>query len=221
MAFSDDRFAELFTQDTDVVFAFHGYPRAVHQLLHGRENPARFHVRGFTEQGTTTTPFDMVVLNRMSRYHLVLEALRRSRRAAETGPELARLCESMLGRHYTTSASISRTCRRSGLDLVRRMTSDGRRRPRAESRVVITESSGARPNTCAYPCTSSGWEPTRPRRPSRYQGGRRRRCRCRVTSARPSPRSGRIVGAERHRAAGRHASRGPRRSGSRSTDGHR
>ena len=99
--FSDDRFAELFTHDADVVFAFHGYPRAVHQLLHGRENPTRFHVRGFSEQGTTTTPFDMVVLNRMSRYHLVLEALRRSRRAAETGPELARLCQSMLERHYT------------------------------------------------------------------------------------------------------------------------
>jgi xylulose-5-phosphate/fructose-6-phosphate phosphoketolase len=99
--FSDDRFAELFTHDTDVVFAFHGYPRAVHQLLHGRENPARFHVRGFSEQGTTTTPFDMVVLNKMSRYHLVLEALRRSRRAAETGPELARLCQRMLERHYT------------------------------------------------------------------------------------------------------------------------
>ena len=95
------RFAELFTHDTDVVFAFHGYARAVHQLLHGREHPSRFHVRGFSEQGTTTTPFDMVVLNRMSRYHLVLEALRRSRRAAETGPELARLCQSMLERHYT------------------------------------------------------------------------------------------------------------------------
>ena len=65
---------------TDVVFAFHGYPRAVHQLLHGRPDPDRFHVRGFSEQGTTTTPFDMVVLNRMSRYHLVLEALRRARR---------------------------------------------------------------------------------------------------------------------------------------------
>ena len=61
----------------------------------------RFHVRGFSEQGTTTTPFDMVVLNKMSRYHLVLEALRRSRRAAETGPELARLCQRMLERHYT------------------------------------------------------------------------------------------------------------------------
>jgi xylulose-5-phosphate/fructose-6-phosphate phosphoketolase len=100
-AFSEDRFAELFTHDTDVVFAFHGYARAVHQLLHGRQNPTRFHVRGFSEQGTTTTPFDMVVLNRMSRYHLVLEALRRSRRAPESGPELAQLCESMLERHHS------------------------------------------------------------------------------------------------------------------------
>ena len=53
-------------------FAFHGYARAIHQLLHGAPQPGRFHVRGFSEQGTTTTPFDMVVLNEMSRYHLVL-----------------------------------------------------------------------------------------------------------------------------------------------------
>jgi xylulose-5-phosphate/fructose-6-phosphate phosphoketolase len=98
--FSDDRFNKLFTTDTDVVFAFHGYPRAVHELLHGRRNPGRFHVRGFSEQGTTTTPFDMVVLNRMSRYHLVLEALRRSRRAPERGAELAQYCQHMLDRHH-------------------------------------------------------------------------------------------------------------------------
>ncbi|GAA3885474.1 phosphoketolase family protein [Saccharothrix violaceirubra] len=97
--FPDARFAELFTEDADVVFAFHGYPRAVHQLLHGRVNPGRFHVRGFSEQGTTTTPFDMVVLNRMSRYHLVLEALRRARRAPERGAELAAHCRAMLDRH--------------------------------------------------------------------------------------------------------------------------
>ena len=60
--------------------AFHGYARALHQLLHGRPHPGRFHVRGFNEQGTTTTPFDMVVLNRMSRYHLALRRSRRSRR---------------------------------------------------------------------------------------------------------------------------------------------
>jgi xylulose-5-phosphate/fructose-6-phosphate phosphoketolase len=98
--FTDEKFDRLFTADRDVIFAFHGYPRAVHELLHGRTNPGRFHVRGFNEQGTTTTPFDMVVLNRMSRYHLVLEALRRSRRAAEGGEQLGRLCEEMIGRHH-------------------------------------------------------------------------------------------------------------------------
>ncbi|MFT4082518.1 MAG: phosphoketolase family protein [Nocardioides sp.] len=98
--FGEKFFRELFTADTDVVFAFHGYPRAVHQLLHGRENPGRFHVRGFSEQGTTTTPFDMVVLNRMSRYHLVLEALRRARRVPERGRELAAYCHAQLERHH-------------------------------------------------------------------------------------------------------------------------
>jgi xylulose-5-phosphate/fructose-6-phosphate phosphoketolase len=98
--FSDQQFDTMFTTDTDVVFAFHGYPRAIHELLHGRTHPGRFHVRGFNEQGTTTTPFDMVVLNRMSRYHLVLEALRRSRRVPEKGLELARHCEEMLVRHH-------------------------------------------------------------------------------------------------------------------------
>ncbi|MGX6607109.1 phosphoketolase family protein [Micromonosporaceae bacterium Da 78-11] len=98
--FSDQQFEAMFTTDTDVVFAFHGYPRAVHELLHGRVHPGRFHVRGFNEQGTTTTPFDMVVLNRMSRYHLVLEALRRSRRVPEKGLDLARHCQEMLDRHH-------------------------------------------------------------------------------------------------------------------------
>ena len=98
--FSEQAFEDMFTADTDVVFAFHGYPRAVHELLHGRVHPGRFHVRGFNEQGTTTTPFDMVVLNRMSRYHLVLEALRRSRRVPEKGLDLARYCQQMLERHH-------------------------------------------------------------------------------------------------------------------------
>ncbi|EME20351.1 phosphoketolase family protein [Rhodococcus triatomae] len=97
--FSDATFVDLFTADTDVVFAFHGYSRAVHELLHGRPDAARFHVRGFSEQGTTTTPFDMVVLNRMSRYHLVIEALRRSRRVPERGDELAAYCRTQLERH--------------------------------------------------------------------------------------------------------------------------
>ncbi|MBN9619650.1 MAG: phosphoketolase family protein, partial [Actinobacteria bacterium] len=97
---SDARFDLLFSPDTDVIFAFHGYPRLIHELVHGRTQPARFHVRGFTEHGSTTTPFDMVVLNRMSRYHLVIEALRRARRVPERGGELATYCREQLTRHH-------------------------------------------------------------------------------------------------------------------------
>ncbi|HEU4995326.1 MAG TPA: phosphoketolase family protein [Gemmatimonadaceae bacterium] len=74
-----ERFANLFTHDRPVVFAFHGYQNAVHQLVHRRPHPARFHVRGFNEQGTTTTPFDMVVMNGMSRFHLAALAVEFSR----------------------------------------------------------------------------------------------------------------------------------------------
>ena len=81
---SDDRFAALFGHSTEVVFAFHGYPNVVHELIHHREDPQRFHVRGYVEEGTTTTPFDMTVLNRMSRYHLAIEALRRAGRGDRT-----------------------------------------------------------------------------------------------------------------------------------------
>jgi xylulose-5-phosphate/fructose-6-phosphate phosphoketolase len=94
-----DRFVELFTADTDVVFAFHGYAGAIHQVLHGRPEPARFHVRGYREEGTTTTPFDMVVLNQTSRFHLVLEALRRVRRPPENAEALEQACRDVLKRH--------------------------------------------------------------------------------------------------------------------------
>ena len=97
--FADSTFDKIFTPNRDVVFAFHGYPRAVHQLIHGRSNPGRFHVRGFTEQGTTTTPFDMVVLNRMSRFHLAQEVLRRAERRVPGWDSLAALCERRLAEH--------------------------------------------------------------------------------------------------------------------------
>ena len=96
---SEQDFIGLFGEDADVVMAFHGYARALHQLLHGRPHPGRFHVRGFTEQGTTTTPFDMVVLNRMSRYHLVLEALSRARDVDDGAAALEEHCREMLARH--------------------------------------------------------------------------------------------------------------------------
>jgi xylulose-5-phosphate/fructose-6-phosphate phosphoketolase len=97
---AEERFVELFGEEEDVVMAFHGYARAAHQLLHGRPHPGRFHVRGFNEQGTTTTPFDMVVLNGMSRYHLAREALRRARRAPDGAAALEAHCEEMLDRHH-------------------------------------------------------------------------------------------------------------------------
>ena len=97
--FADRQFDGLFTRDRDVVFAFHGYPRAVHQVIHGRSDPGRFHVRGFSEQGTTTTPFDMVVLNRMSRFHLAQEVLRRASRRVDGWDRLQRLCEDRLAEH--------------------------------------------------------------------------------------------------------------------------
>jgi xylulose-5-phosphate/fructose-6-phosphate phosphoketolase len=93
-------FVEHFTEDRPVVFAFHGYPRAVHELVHGRPNEQRFHVRGFHEEGTTTTPFDMVVLNGMSRYHLCIEAMRRATRLQELTPPLIAECDALLNRHH-------------------------------------------------------------------------------------------------------------------------
>ncbi|HEY5003536.1 MAG TPA: phosphoketolase, partial [Ktedonobacteraceae bacterium] len=93
-------FVEHFTEDRPVVFAFHGYPRAIHEVVHGRPNVPRFHVRGFNEEGTTTTPFDMVVLNGMSRYHLCIEAMRRVRRVNQITAPLIAECNDMLTRHH-------------------------------------------------------------------------------------------------------------------------
>src|SRR2546423_3354862 len=95
---NETAFVQLFTADKPVVFAFHGYQRAVHEIVHGRVNAERFHVRGFNEQGTTTTPFDMVVLNGMSRYHLAAEALRRAPRMGQRAPALIDECTSMIAR---------------------------------------------------------------------------------------------------------------------------
>jgi len=96
---SEVSFRELFTESSQVVFAFHGYPGGIHGLVHGRPQPERFHVRGYMEEGTTTTPFDMVVRNGISRYHLVLEALRRSPRTPPGASDLAEYCNEMLVRH--------------------------------------------------------------------------------------------------------------------------
>ena len=74
---SDKDFNTLFTKDKHVIFAFHGYPLLIHRLTYRRSNQERFHVRGYKEEGTTTTPFDMVVLNELDRFHLVGDVIDR------------------------------------------------------------------------------------------------------------------------------------------------
>ncbi|WP_432993407.1 phosphoketolase family protein [Dactylosporangium sp. CA-233914] len=98
---SETQFTELFTDTVDVVFAFHGYPGAIHQLVHGRPDADRFRVRGFVEEGTTTTPFDMTVRNRVSRYHLVMDAINNAKRLPPGATELKQWCERKLAEHET------------------------------------------------------------------------------------------------------------------------
>lgn len=74
---SDRDFDSLFTTDKPVIFAFHGYPWLIHRLTYRRANHKNLHVRGFKEEGTTTTPFDMVVLNDLDRFHLVMDVIER------------------------------------------------------------------------------------------------------------------------------------------------
>jgi xylulose-5-phosphate/fructose-6-phosphate phosphoketolase len=93
------QFSELFTDTVDVVFSFHGYPGAIHQLVHGRPDADRFHVRGFVEEGTTTTPFDMAVKNRASRYDLVLDAINNAKRVPAGASELKSWCQAQLDKH--------------------------------------------------------------------------------------------------------------------------
>lgn len=74
---SNSDFNGLFTEDRPVIFAFHGYPALIHRLIYKRANPQRFHVRGFREEGATTTPFDMAVINNLDRYQLLLDVFER------------------------------------------------------------------------------------------------------------------------------------------------
>ena len=91
----DHAFDDLFTLDRPVIFAFHGYPTMIHKLTYKRHNHNNFHVRGFRDEGTTTTPFDMVVLNNLDRYQLALDAIRRI-------PRFAAQVERETQRYWTT-----------------------------------------------------------------------------------------------------------------------
>jgi xylulose-5-phosphate/fructose-6-phosphate phosphoketolase len=74
---SDEAFDALFTTDKPIIFAYHGYPWLIHRLTYRRTNHGNLHVRGYKEEGTTTTPFDMAVLNDLDRFHLVADVIDR------------------------------------------------------------------------------------------------------------------------------------------------
>ncbi|HVH93471.1 MAG TPA: phosphoketolase, partial [Nocardioidaceae bacterium] len=81
---SNADFDALFTKDKPVIFAYHGYPWLVHRLTYRRTNHGNFHVRGYKEEGTTTTPFDMTVLNQVDRFNLAMDVIDRVQRLQAT-----------------------------------------------------------------------------------------------------------------------------------------
>ena len=82
---SDIEFDEIFTKDKPIIFAFHGYPTLIHRLTYRRTNHDNIHVRGYKEEGTITTPFDMTVLNDLDRFHLVMDTIDRVPQSGEKG----------------------------------------------------------------------------------------------------------------------------------------
>ncbi|MEX6505086.1 phosphoketolase [Jiella sp. M17.18] len=98
---ADDRFDALFTTDKPVIFAYHGYPMLIHRLTYKRTNHRNIHVRGYQEEGTTTTPFDMVVLNELDRFHLALEAIDRLPDMGKAGEAAVAHLRRRLAEHRT------------------------------------------------------------------------------------------------------------------------
>jgi xylulose-5-phosphate/fructose-6-phosphate phosphoketolase len=98
---SDREFDSLFTTDRPVVFAYHGYPWLIHRLAYRRTNHANLHVRGYKEEGTVTTPFDMVMLNDLDRFHLVMDVIDR---VPSLGAHAAQLRQEMVDRRLQARA---------------------------------------------------------------------------------------------------------------------
>ncbi|HSN10085.1 MAG TPA: hypothetical protein VLS85_13690, partial [Hanamia sp.] len=96
---SDADFDTLFTKDKPVIFAFHAYPWLIHRLTYRRTNHANIHVRGYKEEGTITTPFDMTVLNQMDRFTLVMDTIDRLPQLKDRGAYLKQEMEDKLVEH--------------------------------------------------------------------------------------------------------------------------
>ena len=95
----DAEFDSIFTEDKPVIFAFHGYPWLIHRLTYKRTNHDNFHVHGYQEEGTTTTPFDMTVLNQLDRFHLAADAIDRVPRIRDTAGHVKQLLRDKLLKH--------------------------------------------------------------------------------------------------------------------------
>ena len=95
----DEAFDELFTTDRPIVFAYHGYPWLIHRLTYRRRNHKNLHVRGYKEEGTTTTPFDMAVLNDLDRFHLALDVIARVKRIKSVSDAAVQWLEEKLREH--------------------------------------------------------------------------------------------------------------------------
>ncbi len=96
---SDTDFDQLFTTDKPIIFAFHGYPWLIHRLAYRRTNHANLHVRGYKEEGTITTPFDMTVLNELDRFHLVMDTIDRLPQTGDKGIYLKQQLQDKLIEH--------------------------------------------------------------------------------------------------------------------------
>lgn len=96
---SDREFDSIFTQDKPIVFAFHGYPWLIHRLTYRRTNHANLHVRGYKEEGTTTTPFDMVVVNDLDRFHLAQDVIDRVPKLKNIGAYVKQIIRNKLTEH--------------------------------------------------------------------------------------------------------------------------
>ena len=132
---SDTDFDSLFTKDKPIIFAFHGYPWLIHRLTYRRTTNRNLHVRGYKEEGTITTAFDMTVMNDMDRFHLVMDAIDRLPQTGTKGAYLKQELATSSSSTSATSTNTARTCPKS-------TTGNGPCRPRHHCRSLTKGRAG-------------------------------------------------------------------------------
>ena len=206
---SDTEFDALFTTDRPVIFAFHGYPYLIHRLTYRRHGHHNIHVRGYKEEGTTTTPFDMVMLNDLDRFHLVMDVIDRvpglRGRVANVRQQMT---DAAAAARAPTPASTARTCPRSRAGRGRAPTARPERLRLCMRVLVVNAGSSSLKLSLLGPTTT---------RSSRGPDDLERRCAtCRAPDAVRAPRRPRRHGLHRtgpHRRRGRGTPACPGRSG--------